>query len=143
MIPPALDDLEDSSPAPINKTPQSPGRPVGTKEIKQKAAAETYNRKDVQQTVKEIEKFRTFVTAEVKDKFKIKRISKQKKELVDTLCENVVIASDKKDWENQAKECINDFDKIAGLSVMPKINEIAAEHQIKLYEASLLYHSNK
>ena len=63
--------------------------------------------------------------------------------MVDTLCENVVIASDKKDWENQAKECINDFDKIAGLSVMPKINEIAAEHQIKLYEASLLYHSNK
>ena len=144
MIAPALDGPEEEGSTPnINQTPQSPGRPLGTKGIKKQAAAETYSRKDVQQTVKEIEKFRTFVTAEVKDKFKIKRISKQKKQLVDTLCENVVIASDKKDWENQAKECINDFDKIAGLSVIPKINEIAAEHQIKLYEASLLYHSNK
>jgi len=143
MIAPALDEAEDGAPSDVNQTPLSPGRPLGTKEIKQQVAAEKYNRKNVQDTVYGIEEFRKFVTAEVKNKFKIKRISKQKKELVDSLCENVVIAAEKKDWENQAKECINDFNKIEKLSVLSEINQIAAEHQIKLYEASLLYHSNK
>jgi len=126
-----------------NKTPESPGRPNGTKGIKQGIAKQTYSRKNLQKTIKDVESFRSFIEAEIKNKFNIKRLNKQKKQLIDVLCENIVIASNQDNWQERAKECIKDFDKIEKLSVIPEINEIAAHHQVKLYEASLLYHSNK
>ena len=140
MIPPAMDDAEND-PA-TNSTPQSPGRPVGTEEISQEAAAETYSTKAIQKAVYKVEEFRDVLTAKMKSHFNIKRLSKQKKSLINSLCESIVVASEQKNWEGLAQECIEDFSKMEGLGVLGPINEIAAKHNIKLYEASLLYHSN-
>jgi hypothetical protein len=141
MVSPAID---EAGPPLLNQTPESPGRPGGTKEIEQtEASTKTYSRKGVQGIVYKIEELRKFLSKEAKAHLNIKRMSQQKKQLVDSLCENVVIASETKDWEKKGKECIIDFSNIESLSVLPEINQIAAEHQIKLYEASLLYHSNK
>ena len=143
MIPPAIDEADDAG---INKTPQAPGRPVGTTEIKQEAAAsedvEVYSPNKVKSAIYETQELKKEISAEVKKHFKIKRLSKQKKELIDSLCESVVISSEKKDWLKNAKACVKDFSKIETLGILPKVNELAAEHDIKLYEASLLYHSN-
>ena len=140
MIPPAMDEQDSSEIK--NKTPSSPGRPIGTSQIKKQAAAKTYSRENLQSTIYSIEGLRNKISASVRKHFKIKRLSKQKKDLIDSLCESVVVAANKDDWEKLAEECIDDFSKIESLGVLGEINEIAAEHEIKLYEASLLYHSN-
>jgi hypothetical protein len=141
MIPPAMDELDEKSSK--NSTPKSAGRPVGTSEISQEAAAaETYSTKDIQKAVYKIEKFRALATDKMKVHFSIKRLSKQKKELIDSLCESIIVASDSKNWTSLMEGCIQDFSKMEKLGVLTEINEIAAQHNIKLYEASLLYHSN-
>ncbi len=147
MIPPAIDEGDgEGGDTGINKTPQSPGRPVGTTEIKQEAAASTteevYSPNKVKSAIYETQELKKEITAEAKKHFKIKRLSKQKKELIDLLCESVIISSEKKDWLKNAKACVRDSSKIESLGILPKINELAAEHDLKLYEASLLYHSN-
>ena len=141
MIPPAMDGFEE--PPTQNKTPESPGRPGGTSEISQEVeATEKYTTKHIQKAVYRIEEFRAVVAAKMKSHFDIKRLSKQKNVLIDSLCESIVVASEAENWESLAADCIQDFSKMEGLGVLGPINEIAAEHNIKLYEASLLYHSN-
>ena len=39
--------------------------------------------------------------------------------------------------------CINDIDKIAELSPMPEILEASSQHELNLYPAAILWHSNK
>ena len=68
-------------------------------------------------------------------------MSKQKKELVDSLCENIIISKDREDWETAVSACVKDIEQIASLTVLPEIGEIAAEHNLGFYPASLLYHS--
>ena len=70
-------------------------------------------------------------------------MSKQKKELLNTLSESIIVSKNQDEWEGAAKACIQDFSTIEGLGALPEINEIAATHELKLYEAALLYHSNK
>jgi len=149
MIPPAVEEFDsvpqtlNKPPQAINKTPQSPGRPLGTKKIQQNAAKTQYSRANIQEIVYATEKFRKFLTQEIKGFFKIKRMSKQKKELLNTLSESIVVSKNQDEWEAAAKACIEDFSTIEGLMALPEINEIAATHELKLYEAALLYHSNK
>ena len=68
-------------------------------------------------------------------------MSKQKKKLVEKLCENIVTSHERSDWNSAADACIEDMENIASLSVLPGISEIAAEHELGFYPASLLYHS--
>ena len=68
-------------------------------------------------------------------------MSKQKKELVSQLCENVVTATTRDQWETTAIECIEDPAKMVGLTALPEIGEIAASHNLAFYPAALLYHS--
>lgn len=141
MIPPAMDEEDDAG---INKTPNAPGRPVGTTDIKQEAAASTeeqYSTKEIQAVIYKVEDLRKVIVAEVKKQFNVKRLSKQKKQLIDSLCESIIVSTEKADWTKAAKSCVKDFSNIESLGVLQEVNDIAANHQVKLYEASLLYHS--
>lgn len=141
MIPPAIDEEAEVS---KNQTPQSPGRPVGTTDIQQQAAASSqpkYTTKEIKNVVYDIEELRSHLTASIKTQFNVKRVSKQKKELVNSLCESIIVSTEKQDWKTIADSCIKDFSKIESLGVLSEIHEISARHGIKLYEASLLYHS--
>lgn len=142
IAPPGIE--EEQEDVEINQTPQSPGRPNGTTDIPLESAASTeekYTTKDIQSAVYKTEDFKKSVTAQVKSLYKIKRLNKQKKQLIDSLCESIVISTEQKNWERTAKECIEDFSKIESLGVLEEINTLAARHNVKLYEASLLYHS--
>ena len=142
IAPPGIE--EEQEDVEVNQTPQSPGRPNGTTDIPLESAASTeekYTTKDIQNAVYKTEDFKKSVTAQVKDLYNIKRLNKQKKQLIDSLCESIVISTEQKNWERAAKECIEDFSKIESLGVLEEINTLAARHNVKLYEASLLYHS--
>ena len=68
-------------------------------------------------------------------------MSKKKKELVDLLCENIVSAKERHEWEPCALECVEDMNKIASLTALPEVGTIAADHNLGFYPAALLYHS--
>jgi hypothetical protein len=128
-----------------NNTAPQPGRPGGTSDIPQenKRQAASYSKADIKETVYGSEKLRAFVTKELKGKQKIKRLSKKHNELIDGLCENVILSCDKKDWEACAALCVDDFDKISELSVMPAVHDISVSHDLGLYPSAILYHSEK
>jgi hypothetical protein len=45
-------------------------------------------------------------------------------------------------WTRAANACIKDFEKIEKLAVMPEIVELSDRHQVEIYAAALLHHSN-
>ena len=120
---------------PITDTPQENGRPTGA------TASELYSRDGIQKTVYATEDLMKIIEAKIKDKHNVKRMSKQKKELVSQLCENVVTARIRDEWETTALECVEDPAKMVGLAALPEIGEIAASHNLGFYPAALLYHS--
>ena len=114
---------------------ESAGRPNDS------TASELYSKKGIQEVVYASEALYKFVEAKVKNQHKIKRMSKQKKELVNQLCENIITSRERAHWEPCAMECVEDMKKIVSLTAMPGVVELAAEHNLGFYPASLLYHS--
>jgi|TARA_B100001094_G_scaffold322758_1_gene372558 hypothetical protein len=125
--------------------PKEVGRPSGTSDIPQEnqRQAASYSKADIKETVYSSEKLRTFVVKEVKAKNNIKRLNKQHNKLIDALCENVILSCDKDKWEDCARSCIGDFDKIEKLSVLPEVHDISVSHDLALYPSAILYHSEK
>ena len=121
----------------ITNTPNETGRPVSS------TASNLYTRDGIKDTVYATEQLLSTIEAKMKEVHNIKRMSKQKKELAEKLCENIVTAREKSDWEPCALECIEDMNKLANLNSIPEIGEIAAEHNLGFYPAALLYHSQK
>lgn len=117
------------------KPPKEVGRPTG-------ATAKTlYSRKNLQSTVYDIEKLRSFATTKIKNKFKVKRLNKQQTETLDSLIETVVVSNHKKDWEKQIEACIKDPEKIEQCSALPEILNVSSAHQLTDYPAAILFHS--
>lgn len=136
---------DDSSVSPqSSKGPeQEVGRPVGTSEIPQESssASSLYSREDLQTTIYDTEKLKEFAYAQMKDSSGKKRLSKSQKSLLDELCKSVIISEEKDNWEDSVACCIKDSSKIGSLGVLPQISDIAVEHGLDQYSASLLYHS--
>lgn len=117
------------------KPPKEVGRPTG-------ATAKTlYSRKNLQSTVYDIEKLRSFATTKIKNKFKVKRLNKQQTETLDSLIEAVVVSNHKKDWEKQIEACIKNPEKIEQCSALPEILNVSSAHQLTDYPAAILFHS--
>ena len=122
------------------------GRPAGTDSSGDKGAYGTeglYSRKEIQQVVYETEKLTSFAEAQLKSHYNIKRMSSQKKSLAQELCKSIVTSTEKSGWEKQIKACIKDTDKIEKLQSLNGVAEVAAEHDLELYPAALVYHSKK
>ncbi len=126
--------IPEGKPPEITNTPTEKGRPQG-------ATAQLYSRGGIQKTVYATEQLLSTIESKMKEAYNIKRMSKQKKELAAKLCENIVSAKSIAEWEPCAIECIEDINKMSGLSSMPEIAEIAAAHDLGFYPAALLYHS--
>ena len=99
------------------------------------------DRKGIQNTIYRTEELFSFAQKEMRSVNNIKRLSKEKKGLLEELCKTVVVSSNPKEWENNVTECIKDFNNIEKLSAMPEILEASQEHQVELYPAALYYHS--
>lgn len=142
-----LDDEEQTQQAPNqnpavpNKnTPQQQGRPAGSNKKDNVAVAD---RKSIQETIYQTEQLFSFAQKEMKKTNNIKRLSKEKKSLLDELCKSVIISCEKEQWEDNIKACIEDFEKIERLSTLPGISEAAHENNMELYPSALYYHSQK
>jgi hypothetical protein len=128
--------------------PKSSGRPVGrpkgTTGIPRSVnASELYSRKEIQEIVYKVEDFRSYIEATLKKKYVTKELNDNQLKICQNLCESIVMSKDKKIWKRSANACIKDAEKIENLSVLKEITEISGSHQLELYPAALLYHSQK
>ena len=125
---------------PRKKTPSEPGRPTGSGNNEKMALAD---RKGIQQTIYKTEDLFSFAQQEMKSANKIKRLSKEKKILLEELCKTVVVSSEESGWKDTVSSCVKDFTKIEKLGALPEILETSQEHELELYPAALYYHSRR
>lgn len=133
---------EAPSPSGQNKPTSENGRPPGTKtKTNNLIASEQYSRKDIQSTVYEIDGLFKNAESMMRKKIGKKRLNKNQKELISTLIESVVASTEKESWEDALGNCIEDFNHIEKLDVLPEILDISVSHEIVSYPAAILYHS--
>jgi len=116
------------------KTQQEVGRPTG-------ATANLYSRKNIQNTIYDIEKLRTQASKKIKEKYKVKKISKTQSDIIDKLLESVIASTEKDNWANKMEECISQPENLEKLESLKGIAEISEKHQLQDYPAAILYHS--
>ena len=128
-----------------NQTPKSAGRPTGTSGIPKQTEAKKdfYNVDYIQDIVKETDAFRRTTMAKLKKENKIKRFTKNHKDLLDRLCESVITSSERETWSRRADDIIKNPKNIISLETIAEINNISIEHQLDTYSSALLYHSKK
>lgn len=127
---------------PRKKTPNERGRPTGTTKNGRPAFAEDIlSTKDLKTIIHKVEDLFSYAQKEMKSNHKIKRLSAQKKELLDELCKNVVMAREEGEWEEAIQDCIQDFGNIEALNPMFGVLEASQEHQLEIYPAALVYHA--
>jgi hypothetical protein len=113
------------------KTLKSSGRPRDSKTAK--ASVD-----DIKTTVYATENLLSFISAKIREKYGVENLNEFQNQMAERLMQAVVCASEQSDWESLAAECIEDSNKIGGLSVLPEVLEVAAEHGIGSYEAALM-----
>lgn len=126
----------------INDTPKAPGRPEGTTGIP--LAKAEVSVKNIRGVVNKIEELHASIERELRASLSLETLSDNQQEMVNKLCEAVVVSSDLESWDEVASSCVKDFENIASLSTLPEVLEAAAEFEIDDdYSAALLYHSKK
>lgn len=113
------------------KTLKGPGREKGQKTAK--ASVE-----DIKSTVYETENLLSFIKAKIREKHGLETLNDFQNQTAESLMQSIVCATEKDHWEELAAECVEDHNKIGGLSVRPEVLEVAAEHGIESYEAALM-----
>ena len=127
---------------PRKKTPNERGRPAGTTKQGRPAFAEdVLSTQDLNNIIHEAEDLFLYANKEMKSSHKIKRLSKQKKDLLDELCKNVIMSTERPDWELVVSNCVKDFSGIEQLNPLLNVLETSQEHQLEIYPAALVYHS--
>ena len=142
---PILDDDVPPPPGAKPKVPNSNGRPAGsnTKTDKLIASEEPTSRKGIQEVIYKIESLRSYAEASLRKHYKRKRLSKEHKQMLESLSESVVMSREIDDWEATTDSCIKDFNNIEALEVMPEVLDVSEKHEVVAYPAAILYHSKK
>ena len=127
--------------APTNRarSTSNPGRPAGSKTL----AKTTYSVSGIKDIADATNHLFNFMSSEAKQIFKKKRLNKTQKQMLERVCESVVVAKDMENWEATAAECIKNPNKIIDLKPMSEILNISSEHELDDYAAAILYHSRK
>jgi hypothetical protein len=121
------------------------GRPAGTNTKTNSIASDKdfYSRQNIQSVVYDIESLSKEAEKLMKSHYNKKRLSKNQKDLLESLVESVIVSTEKTCWNDTLKECVKDFNKIEKLNTLPDILNISAEHEVVSYPAAILYHSKK
>lgn len=123
-----------------NQTNKSAGRPQGTTGIPVSKGQISVAK--IQKVVKLLEETRAHIVDELKVKFSTETLNKAQEEMVDSLCQGIAVSEGVESWKSTASSCVNNFEKIAQLSVMPNVLDIMVEHSLDDdFSAALLYHS--
>lgn len=137
----------------LNKSQQQPaGRPTGTGTPQTTKAPRTtptviqasntkpkINADLVAKNLVKFDNLAIGVETALKEKYNRKRLTKEQKEIIETIAETIATNETPKEWTNKISDYIN---KPVQVTVnMQKINEIAAEYGLDYKTAILLYHS--
>ena len=127
---------EEDSSTPDKPTAVAPsgGRPIGV-------SNSSYSKKNIVEATRKINELELLAFREFASKFGLKRMSKEKKEMVAQVCESIVIAKDLVDWEETLSEIVKDLDKLTSLAVNKKVLELGCQHQLDDLASAILYHS--
>jgi hypothetical protein len=126
----------------INTTPKVAGRPEGTTGIP--LAKASVSVKNIRGIVAKIEELHASIEKDLKNSLSLETLSDNQQEMVNKLCETVVVSSHLENWNEIASSCVKDFENIASLSTLPEILEAVADFDLDDdYSAALLYHSKK
>lgn len=121
------------------------GRPVGTSGIpqqSQQSSANLFSRANIQQTIYSTESLRNEGYKHMRKKLGKNKLKNEEKNMIDELCESIVVSCDESDWSKKLNSCILDPNNIESLSALNKIQQLSSDHDLDLYSAALLYHSN-
>lgn len=142
---PIMDEEAPAAPPPKRAPGNSNGRPAGsnTKTDKLIAAEDPHSRKGIQGVIYKVESLMAYAQAALKKQYKKKRLSKEHKQMLESLSESVVMSREIDEWESTTEACIKDFNNIESLEVMPEVLEISEKHEVVAYPAAILYHSKK
>jgi hypothetical protein len=122
------------------------GRPTGSSGIPQESNSSELNlfsRENLQNIIYSTESLRQSGYSEMRNKLKKKRLKRAEKNMIDELCQSVIISEPREDWEEKLFACIRDPDHIESLNSKSEIRELSAQHELDLYSAALLYYSKK
>jgi len=135
----------------LNKPQQQVGRPAGTGTPQTTKAPRTspgiqatgskpkINADLVAKNLVKFDNLVVGVETALKEKYNRKRLTKEQKEIIETIAETIATNEIPKEWINKINDYIN---KPVQVSVnMEKINEIASEYGLDYKTAILLYHS--
>ena len=142
MIAPETGEIEEE----IQNVKREVGRPVGTSGIpqnNQSSAKELFSRKHLQEIIYSTESLRAEGYTGMRKKLKKKKLKNTEKSMIDELCESIVVSCEQSVWKEKLNNCIKNPDDIESLNVLNSIQELSISHNLDLYSAALLHHSNR
>jgi hypothetical protein len=137
-VPVIPDDSIQSNAIP-NKNPIPPkekGRPMGAK-------ASVFAKDAIAKVLNQTKVLSSSVELALKKKYSKKTLSSDQRKLAEGITEAIIVGCEGVSWKEKAEAIIKDPSFLDKLSILPEIQEMAAEHQLDTYAAGLLYHSTK
>jgi tryptophan 2,3-dioxygenase len=144
-VPVIPDDSLQSNAAPNSKPnltnrnpipPKEKGRPMGAK-------ASVFAKDAIAKVLNQTKVLNASVEAALKKKYSKKNLSSDQRKLAEGITEAIIIGCEGVSWKEKAEAVVKDPSFLDKLSILPEIQEMAAEHQLDTYAAGLLYHSTK
>ena len=120
----------------------SSGIPQSTKNIKPIGASSNFSVTKIKENILVAQDLEEEVKSAVRKKFNVKKLSNQQKEDAEKISEIIIANELPENWKSKIQEYLDKpFDQ--NQEQITKIQDIASEHQVTNYLASLLYHSKK
>ncbi|MGA0119968.1 MAG: hypothetical protein ACO3HJ_00780 [Methylophilaceae bacterium] len=126
---------EDKEGPEVEPTSGMPGRPQGS--------PDQFSRESIQGTVYEVEALNSIAKEKMLEKLGVESLNENQEAMLSRLCESVVCASEKENWQKTVVSCVNDFTEIEKLGTLDGVFEISDSHKLELYPSAILYHSNE
>jgi hypothetical protein len=137
-VPMIEDEISEKS-----KTPETAGRPHGTSTVdEQKLSNAEYSRTNIQSTIYAVEAFNSIARERAEEKFG-GELNEQQEEMVTKLCESIICASEREQWNQTLEACIDNFELIEELNVMNDVLSVSNKHNLEVYPSAILYHSHE
>ena len=132
---PMIESEEKDEKSEVKPNSGMPGRPEGSKD--------QFSRESIQGTIYEIEALNSIAKEKMLEKLNVKSLNEDQDKMLSKLCESVISASEKENWQKTLISCVNDFTEIEKLGTLDGIFEISNAHKLELYPSAILYHSNE
>ena len=120
----------------------STGIPQSTKNVKPIGSKANFSVTKIKENILAAQNLEEEVKSSIRKKFSVKKLSNQQKEDAEKISEIIIANELPENWKSKIQEYLDKpFDQ--NQEQIQNIQEIAAEHQVTGYLASILYHSKK